>query len=231
MTDEEIKDLFGQVPYFIDEKILSYEQEKDKLLFTRMRSWTFMASVNVFCVIGTQLNRYAGLSWRKFLSEGPRMNENLKKFRYNPRYYIDKPFYTRIPTMDYCIIDGKGYVMDDGNHRTCIARCFLYGQDSPFLHGVTLSEQLTDLRMMALYKFLEEKLPVYCKITPVQIEVARDDGPGWTTHHYEISMHIENGRRKGYRAVFNADELEQGLLPALNNRFTARFGPFRKLLF
>ena len=46
----------------------------------------------------------------------------------------------------FCFQDGKGYVAEDGNHRACIAKFFLYAQPSPLLHGVHLVEVQTDAR-------------------------------------------------------------------------------------
>lgn len=229
MTDQEITDLFGQVPYFIDQVIQPFQSETAKWPFRSMLSWAFEASVNIMRISGTQHPDYAGLTWRDFLGKGRRMEGNLKAFRKNPAYYTD--IVKRLPGMSLLFVDGKGYVAEDGNHRTCIGRCFLYGKESPYMHGVNLTEQHTDLRMMALHARLREKLPGYCTAAPLVREAERDDGPGWATHFFEVRIRVENARRKGFQGDFDADELEQGLLPALRNRFTARFSSYRNLLF
>ena len=48
--------------------------------------------------------------------------------------------------------------------------------------------------------------------------------PEWNT------LRFENHRRKGFNADFQAEELEEGLLPALLNPFKRRFGTYRNLL-
>ena len=47
---------------------------------------------------------------------------------------------------------------------------------------------------------------------------------------FDNSLRIENVRRKGYAAELKADEIEEGLLPALFNPFKRCFGPYRNLL-
>lgn len=229
MTDDQIIDLFGAVPYFADQTILPSQAETAKWPFRTMYTWSHRGSVNIMRICGTQHPDYAGLTWRELLSKGRRMDANLKAFRQNPSYYTE--LVERLPGMSLSIVDGKGYVTDDGNHRTCIGKFFLYGQVSPFMHGVHVSEQQTDLRMMALYERLVQKLPGYCKVTPEATEVQRDDGNGWATHFFEVRLRVENGRRRGYDGLFSADELEDGLLPELGSRWSARFGPYRNLLF
>ena len=48
--------------------------------------------------------------------------------------------------------------------------------------------------------------------------------PEWNT------LRIENHHRKGFNADFQAEELEEGLLPALLSPFKRRFGTYRNLL-
>ena len=47
---------------------------------------------------------------------------------------------------------------------------------------------------------------------------------------YGNTLRIENHHRKGFNADFQAEELEEGLLPALLNPFKRRFGTYRNLL-
>ena len=62
-------------------------------------------------------------------------------------------------------------------------------------------------------------------------EVTRnDDAKGWSMSFYGNTLRIENHRRKGFNADFQAEELEKGLLPALLNPFKRRFGTYRNLL-
>ena len=85
--------------------------------------------------------------------------------------------------------------------------------------------------MENLFSRLKRLLPPYCAVLPVHSrETAREDGPGWSIAFFDNSLRIENVRRKGYAAEFKADEIEEGLLPALCNPFKRRFGPYRNLL-
>ena len=229
MTDEQIKELFGVVPYFADTVIapLSCESMKDQ--FRASLTWSFNGSINIQRVVGTMHADYAGLTWRELLKKGRRMYNNIKLYKQKPEYYTT--FHeSRTPSMSFFFYDGKGYVTEYGNHRTCIARFFLYPQKVNFFHGVHVHEQYTDLRMLGLFNQLQKILPTYCSITPCSQEVARDDGDGWATHYYENTICIENNRRRGVKKSFSADELEEELLPALLNPFKRRFGSYRNLL-
>lgn len=225
MKDDAIQNLFGTVPYFADTVIESMTQEADKRDFIRLYSWCRAGSVNLHRVVGTMHPDYAGMTWRELLARGRRMDHNLQLFRENPAYYTEPQ--ERRPSLHIALIDGKGYVTDDGNHRTCIGRFYLYGQPVPFLHGVHLSEQYTDTRLMALHDRLIQLLPANCKVTPCSKEIRRDDGDGWATHEYALTLRVEN-RRRGYAVEFTANELEERLIPSVYSPFR-RFGEFRNL--
>ena len=155
------------------------------------------------------------------------MKKNLDRFTVNPEYYLSHERSGTPPF--FCFQDGKGYVAEDGNHRACIAKFFLYAQPSPLLHGVHLVEVQTDARMESLFSRLKRLLPSYCAVLPCSQEIARDDGPGWNIAFYKNSLRIEN-RRRDFSADLQANEIEEGLLPALCNPFKRRFGPYRNLL-
>ena len=85
------------------------------------------------------------------------MKKNLDRFTVNPEYYLS---HERSGTpLFFCFQDGKGYVAEDGNHRACIAKFFLYAQPSPLLHGVHLVEVQTDARMENLFSRLKDFSP------------------------------------------------------------------------
>ena len=223
MTDDQIKEYFDTVPYFVDNRIEPLLPSR----FIRSASHCSSASVNTGLIYGTANPAYQGMTWREFLSHGEKMKKNLSRFTVNPEYYLsrersDMPF--------ICFQDGKGYVSEDGNCRACIAKFFLYTQPSPLLHGVHLVEVQTDARMEGLFSRLKRLLPAWCDIRPDSREAARDDGPGWSISFYENRLRIENRHRKGFAADFKAEELEEGLLPALLNPFKRRFGTYRNLL-
>ena len=101
---------------------------------------------------------------------------------------------------------------------------FLYSQPSPFLCGVHFTEVQTDARMTNLFYRLKKLLPVWCAAFPNSQEVTRnDDAKEWSMSFYGNTLRIENHHRKGFNADFQAEELEEGLLPALLNPFKRRF--------
>lgn len=226
MTDEKIQELFGQVPYFADTKIEAMPRELSP--FKIYESWNSNGSVHIQRICGTGHPDYIGLTWRELLSRGRRMPTNLKLFRQNPDYYLNLGQKT-MPSMHIHFYNGKGYVGEDGNHRTCIARFFLYGKDSPFLHGVRLSEMQTDIRMDTLFSEIKSLLPVWCIASPVSREVSREDGDGWAVHRYENSISLKNTRRNKVRE-FLADEAEQVLLPLLHHPFRRFLKLYREIL-
>ena len=223
MTDEQIRELFGVVPYFADSRIEAFQPAH----FIRSMSHCDSASVNTGLVYGTSHPAYQGMTWREFLGRGEKMKKNLNRFTVNPEYYLNHKRSAMPPFI--CIQDGKGYIAEDGNHRACIAKFFLYAQPSPLLHGVHLVEVQTDARMGSLFSRLKRLLPSYCAVLPCSQEIARDDGPGWNIAFYKNSLRIEN-RRRDFSADLQANEIEEGLLPALCNPFKRRFGPYRNLL-
>ena len=224
MTDDQIKEYFDTVPYFADTRIESLLPSR----FISSASHCSSASVNTGLLYGTANPAYQGMTWREFLSHGEKMKKNLSRFTVNPEYYLSHERSSTPPF--FCFQDGKGYVSEDGNCRACIAKFFLYTQPSPLLHGVHLVEVQTDARMENLFSRLKRLLPPYCVILPSSREIARDDGPGWSMAFFDNSLRIENVRRKGYAAELKADEIEEGLLPALFNPFKKRFGTYRNLL-
>ena len=114
------------------------------------------------------------------------------------------------------LLEERGQHLEDGCHRACIAKFFLYSQPSPFLHGVHLTEVQTDARMTNLFYRLKKLLPTWCAAFPNSQEVTRnDDAKGWSTSFYGNTLRIENHRRKGFNADFQAEELEERLIPAL----------------
>ena len=223
MTDEQIRELFGVVPYFADSRIEAFQPAH----FIRSMSHCDSASVNTGLVYGTSHPAYQGMTWREFLGRGEKMKKNLNRFTVNPEYYLNHKRSAMPPFI--CIQDGKGYIAEDGNHRACIAKFFLYAQPSPLLHGVHLVEVQTDARMESLFSRLKRLLPSYCAVLPCSQEIARDDGPGWNIAFYKNSLRIEN-RRRDFSADLQANEIEEGLLPALCNPFKRRFGSYRNLL-
>lgn len=227
MTNKEIEELFGQVPYFADqviEKAMPHQLQED---FVVKKTWYTYGSVNLLQVRGTLHPDYAGMTWRELLQNGRRMSGNLKLFRENPTYYTE--LQDRLPGMQFLFINGIGYVSEDGNHRTCIGKFFLAGQNSPFLHGVRFSEYVWDMHILKLFKSIQNKLATlhlehHCQVTTEKKEVCRDDGDGWASHHYEIQIRLTNGT---HTATFSSEQILSEVLPALHSPWLRRFGPYR----
>ena len=89
------------------------------------------------------------MTWRELLDKGEKMRKNIRLFTVTPEYYLNLER-LRAPFMSFCFHEGKGYVAEDGCHRACIAKFFLYSQPSPFLRGVHFTEVQTDARIEPL---------------------------------------------------------------------------------
>lgn len=73
-------------------------------------------------IVGSDHPRYSGVSWRKFLSTGKRLSDNLRRFRQNPNYFGE----TLQPNSHYghwsLAQIGENYYICEGNHRSIIAK-------------------------------------------------------------------------------------------------------------
>jgi hypothetical protein len=193
MDDEKIKELFGEVPYWADQVIEKYEPLPDDARdFITKSYWSSAASVNLQDVCGTMHPDYAGLTWREFLDKGRRMNGNLAAFKRNPTYYTDASI-RRLPSMHFHRLDGRTFVTEDGNHRTCIGKYYLYGlagHDCPYIHRVTLTDETVDWEFVLLYRHLLNKAPDNWRITPSRETIRREDGPGWKRDFFKTVLKI-----------------------------------------
>ena len=225
MTDEQIIEHFGTVPYFADSVIEATPKEQSP--FKAYESWCCNGSVNIQRICGSGHPDYIGLTWRELLSKGRRMPHNLKLFMDNPDYYLDVNQKVN-PSMHIHFYNGKGYVGEDGNHRTCIARFFLYGGKSPFLHGVRITEVQIDGHMEALFSEVMSLIPSWCSAIPQSKEVSRDDGEGWAVHRFENNICVRNSR-SGKEKTFSAAEVETLLLPVLHHPFRRFIGIYREI--
>lgn len=100
MTDEQIKELFGVVPYFADTVIAPLSCESMKNQFKASLTWSFNGSINIQRVVGTMHPDYAGLTWREMLEKGRRMYNNIKLYKQKTEYYTT--FHeSRFPSMSF----------------------------------------------------------------------------------------------------------------------------------
>lgn len=209
MGNQEIHDLFGQIPYFADQVIEACKLiDADASQFVTSCYWSDQASLNLLDVCGTTHPDYAGMTWREFLAKGRRMEGNLLAFRHNPAYYTEA--LQRLPSMYFHKIDGKTFVAEDGNHRTCIGRFYLYAQESPYIHGVNLVETVVDWHFLALYRRLLTVQPAGWKLSPEKETLRREDGPGWKRDFFQTHLKITDSRN-GSTWVWGCDQLAEEL--------------------
>lgn len=195
MTDEAIRDLFGQVPFWADQTIGCYQPVAAYESFVTEAYWSCCASVNA-----GELRGMAGLpramSWREFLGDrkNNRLTAALKLFRENPGYYSGCPA-QRDPPLSFVRVNGRLYVGRDGRLRAAIARFYLYSRECPYLHTVTLHEYTVDFEFMRLYDAFVKSCPPYLRATVAHIPDHREDGSGWKRDYYqELSVHITDTR-------------------------------------
>ncbi|MDR3631447.1 MAG: hypothetical protein P4L42_14045 [Desulfocapsaceae bacterium] len=219
MTDEQIEKLFGHVPYFADQIIEKYEIFPDYHKFVTSEYWANEGSVNVLDVCGTMHPDYAGMSWREFLSKGRRMDGNLRAFANNPSYYTD--LVRRLPSIFYHKIDARTFVVEDGNHRTCIGKFYLYGLDNPYIHRVHITESTIDWRFADSYRRFLDVSPANWRAEMVKKSTHREDGEGWMRDFFALSLKVHN-RDSRYDWEWSREDLEREL-PELEAK--AKTGP------
>lgn len=183
-------------PDILNRKIKLWDKEGFSELqpFIKERFWQDSTSVNIFRVVGTQHPDYAGLTWLEFLEKGKRMSLNLNLFESNPAYYDESK--KKEPSMYYQSIDGgELYIADDGNHRTCIAKCAFYLSGNSVLHGITLYDYRIDWELKQIFEDIQsivtqKRLPYFVSV--VSNTVSRDDSGGWMLEKYDIRLKIRN---------------------------------------
>jgi hypothetical protein len=208
MSDEQIMELFGVVPHFVDERIVPFMREviphRDFLVSFYN---AYEASINLLDVCGTMHPDYAGMSWRELLSKGRRMPQNIKAFQNNPDYYTGMP--ARLPSMHYRKINGKTYVSEDGNHRTCIGKFYLYGLENPYVHRVHLVEEEYDECLMtqvfALRKVIPRKAIPDMEISLERVGTRREDGAGWYRDTFDLRVHLSS-RKMEFKESFARED-------------------------
>lgn len=210
MKDEQIRELFGQVPYFADQVIEKYElcTFPDYHKFVTSEYWANEGSVNVLDVCGTMHPEYAGMTWREFLAKGRRMDGNLKAFVRNPAYYTE--LVSRLPAIYYHKIDAQTFIGADGNHRTCIGKFYLYGLDNPYIHRVQTTESVIDRRFADCYRRLLNVCPNGWKTEMVKKSIRREDGNGWKRDFFELSLKVHN-RFSNHDWQWSSEKLESEL--------------------
>jgi hypothetical protein len=81
------------------------------------------------------------------------MSINLPLLAENPGDYFETA--RKEPRMEFTEVDGKTYINQEGNHRTCIARFYFYYQGLTVLHGVHKESYVLDHKFRAIFDFLK----------------------------------------------------------------------------
>lgn len=207
-------------PYWSQEKLLAWDKAypRDSHNFLKRHYWTAEASVNVFNVVGTDHWDYQGKTWLDFLQGGKRMPLNLQSLESNPDYYLS--LINRNPHIHYYTTDGlEFYVGSDGNHRTCLARFFLFEQAKAYLHCVTIDHFQVDWVFYEIYQQLkqvitEKQLPY--EITSNNQSIGREDTAGWKTDLFEPSITLKD--RETFKEYTLNYEQSQGKLAEFHKR-------------
>ncbi|WP_434778500.1 hypothetical protein [Neisseria sp. Ec49-e6-T10] len=163
---------------------------EQKQLFICRDYWTAQGSVNVFNIVGTINSDHQNCSWFDLLQHGNKMRLNMSLLEFKPEYYLDTEI--KQPTMYFKTMDGlKFYIGNDGHHRSCLARFYLYERGLTHLHGVTINHCQIDELFYQLYQQIQteitvQKLPI--RVIPTRKLLKREDTAGWKTDHYSIHL-------------------------------------------
>lgn len=186
----------------------------DKEGFITHHYWTETGSINVFQVVGTDHWDYQGKTWLELLKTGKRMPHNLQKLSDNPDYYL-MPVERR-PRIHYYTTDGMHfYVGADGNHRTCIAKFFLYEQAKSQLHDVSLDHFRVNESFYQAYLQLNtliETLVLPVKLRVERKQVGRKDTHGWKVDEfapYLIWLNYQTGEENTLDSVATMQHVQR----------------------
>jgi hypothetical protein len=198
--------------------------------FIKQHYWCDSTSVNIFRVVGTQHPDYAEMSWIKLLEKGKRMHLNLRLYAENPGYYYED--IKKEPPMYFKSIDGDNlYIGEDGNHRTCIARCVFYLAGRTTLHGVTVNDYRIDWDFKKVYEQIVEtiqKKGMPYIVKPIKRAVSREDSAGWMLERYENLLFVKDLKNGSESEIYAEDAgvfLETLQRPGWVRRLFLSFNP------
>ena len=194
MSDGEIRELFGEVPYWAGDAIREYKPVEDYAQdFITESYWSSSASVNLGELRGMTQRPEGCHSWRQLISSEGKMLANLKAFKENPSYYTGLP--ERDPSMQFVRVNGRLYVEGDGSHRAAIGKFYLHSQPYPYLHHVELHDYTVDFEFMRVYREFMKKKPAWFKTEVAHLIDHREDGVGWKRDYYQqLSVHVTDTR-------------------------------------
>lgn len=198
-------------PHWVNETVLDWaDLNADKaMLFLRKHYWADKASVNVFRVVGTKHQEYAGKTWLELLYSGKRMPHNLLYQERNPNYYLET--IPRHPDMHFVTLDGLNYyVGSDGNHRTCIARFMFAETGETYLHAVKVEHFDIDFDFynayLALDKYIRQnQIPIDVEVHTKTVK--REDTAGWKIDYFEPIVLIKHWDSEDTKLARNKERL------------------------
>jgi hypothetical protein len=215
-TSESLLDWAQSVqPSWAFETLIPLDQDLFRKItpFVKSDSWTAMATINVFSVIGTRHPRYQNWSWLKLLQDGKRMkSDNLPLYASNPTYYdgIDP----KLPPMSFITFKDDELYIDGGNHRMCIAKFACARDGRTQLHGVGVKRLSVDWE---LYYLLDEitrlvnKKALKVHVQASRVEMGREDSPGWKIDRFDPILILKDFRKGNVECRLNAVQAKQWL--------------------
>ena len=210
MSDGEVRELFGEVPYWAGDAIREYKPVEDYAQdFITESYWSCCASVNLGELRGMAQLPDCGHSWRQFICSDQKMQANLKAFKENPAYYTGLP--ERNPSMYFVRVNGRLYVGGDGRYRATIGKFYLYSQPCPYLHHVELHDYSVDFEFMRVYREFVAKKPSWLKAEVAHLIDHREDGVGWKRDYYQqLTVHVTD-TRSGLSSVHDKFSLAEAV--------------------
>lgn len=154
--DEALKILdLNSPPPFSDLMLLNWKEKWETVSDFVVESNTVEAtSININKVSGTSHPSYADQTWTYLLTSSQRINQRLEDFKRNPTYYL-----RTLPRDDvvsyHQIVGEEDLYIDTGNHRSCIAKFYLYKLGINDLQGVRVRNYTIDTKFMAAFNSLK----------------------------------------------------------------------------
>ena len=114
-------------------------------------------------IIGTDHPSYGDKeSWLSMLSNGKRIEKNLRSYLEKPDFFENRDKYNYPHTLSYSTINGEDfYISGSGNHRTTIAKFVFAEEPNKYLNGVDITYHNINYDFYDAY----QKLKSFCKNT------------------------------------------------------------------
>lgn len=165
-----------QPPSFSNQpiKILEHERWMESEPFIKEINLSNNTSVEVSKITGAKRPEYSDMTWHDILQHAKRMATNLEMFDESPEYYLETEKEKNY--MSYMQIDGGDYYVEQGIHRTCIAKYFFHYIQVQVLYGVKVYSFKIDHEAKNLFKILADFDP---SIRTINRKLTSESGSGW----------------------------------------------------